>query len=97
MSSALCVRAETADARRYARTAAGKDQRERTGNAPTASMPGRQAGAAGFTGQLWGKDGQSVIEAVNEETGETFVVRGDDLYAVVVELASPCGIELEDR
>ncbi len=53
-------------------------------------------GAAGFTVQLYGKDGQSEVEAVNEETGEAFVVRGDDLYLVVVELAQQCGIELED-
>ncbi len=33
---------------------------------------------------------------MNEETDETFVVRGDDLYDVVVELAQQCGIELED-
>ena len=53
-------------------------------------------GAAGFTVQLYGQDGQNVVEAVNEETGETFVVCGDDLYLVVVELAQQCGIELED-
>ncbi len=53
-------------------------------------------GAAGFTVQLYGQDGQNVVEAVNEETDETFVVRGDDLYLVVVELAQQCGIELED-
>ncbi len=41
-------------------------------------------------------DGQNVVEAVNEETDETFVVRGEDLYLVVVELAQQCGIELED-
>ncbi len=33
-------------------------------------------GAAGFTVQLYGQDGQNVVEAVNEETG---VVRGTDL------------------
>ncbi len=38
-------------------------------------------GAAGFTVQLYGKDGQNVVEAVNQETGEAFVVRGDDLYS----------------
>ena len=43
------------------------------------------------------KDGQSVVEAVNEETGETLVVRGDHLYEVVIEPASQRGIELEDR
>ena len=53
-------------------------------------------GGAGFTVQLYGKNGQNVVEAVNEKTDETFVVRGDDLYLVVVELAQQCGIELED-
>ena len=53
-------------------------------------------GAAGFTVQLYGQDGQNVVEAVNEKTDETFVVRGEDLYEVVVELAQQCGIELED-
>ncbi len=47
-------------------------------------------GAAGFTVQLYGKDGQNVVEAVNQETDETFVVRGDDLLTVVVELAQQC-------
>ena len=46
--------------------------------------------------QRHAKDGRNVVEAVSEETGETFVVRGDDLYLVVVELAQQCGIELED-
>ena len=53
-------------------------------------------GAAGFTVQLYGHDGQSVVEAVNEETDEMFVVRGENLYEVVFELAQQCGIELED-
>ncbi len=53
-------------------------------------------GAAGFTVQRYGEDGQNVVEAVNEETDETFVVRGEDLYAVAVELAQQVGIEGED-
>ncbi len=53
-------------------------------------------GAAGYTVRHYSQDGQNVVEAVNEETDETFVVRGDDLYLVVVELAQQCGIELED-
>ena len=53
-------------------------------------------GGAGFTVQLYGQDGQNVAEAVNKESGETFVVRGDELYLVVVELSQQCGIELED-
>ncbi len=46
--------------------------------------------------QLYGQDGRNVVEAVNDATDETFLVRGEDLYAVVVELAQQCGIELED-
>ena len=53
-------------------------------------------GAASSAVQFYGQDGRNVVEAVNKETGETFVVRGDDLYTVVVELAQQCGIELED-
>ncbi len=53
-------------------------------------------GGAGFTVQLYGQDSQNVVEAVNEETDETFVVPGVDLYLVVVELAQQCGIELDD-
>ena len=53
-------------------------------------------GGAGFTVQLYGKDGRNVVEPVNEETDETFVVRGKDLYLVVVEPAQQVGIELED-
>lgn len=37
-------------------------------------------------------DGQDVIEAMNQRTGEMFVVRGDDLYTAVVELARQVGI-----
>ena len=53
-------------------------------------------GAAGFAVELGAEGGQEVAEAVNEETDERFVVRGDDLYETVVELAVQCGIELED-
>ena len=42
-------------------------------------------GNAGFTVRLSGQDGLNVVEAVNEETGGTFVVRREDLYLVVVE------------
>ena len=50
-------------------------------------------GAAGFAVPLYGRDGRNVVEAANEAT---FVVRGDDLCTVVIELAQQCGIELED-
>ena len=39
--------------------------------------------------------GNSVVEATDERTGEKFVVRADDLYAAVVELAQQVGIDLE--
>ena len=53
-------------------------------------------GAAGFAVQLSASEGRHVVQAINVQTGEQFVVRGDDLYATVVELAGQVGIELED-
>ena len=53
-------------------------------------------GAAGFAVQLSASEGHHVVEAVNKETGEQFVVRGEDLYATVVELAGQVGLDLED-
>ena len=41
-------------------------------------------------------DGNSIVEATDKATGERFVVRADDLYAAVVELAQQVGIDLED-
>ena len=41
-------------------------------------------------------DGNSVVEATNNTTGERFIVRGKDLYAAVVKLAQQVGIDLED-
>ncbi len=40
--------------------------------------------------------GQQVVEATDEQTGEYFVVRGDDLYTVAVELAEQVCIEWVD-
>ena len=54
----------------------------------------RHAGYSVMTGM--DSDGNSVAEATGEQTGETFVVRADDLYTAVVELAQQVGIELED-
>ena len=48
-------------------------------------------GDSGFTVQLCGVDGRDVIEAMNQRTGEAFVVRRDDLYLAVVELAQQVG------
>ncbi len=52
--------------------------------------------AAGFDVQVNTADGLHAVEAVDQRSGETFVVRGDDLYTVAVELAQQVGIELED-
>ncbi len=53
-------------------------------------------GDTGFTVQLHAAGGQDIVEAVSQRTGEAFVVRGDDLYTAVVELAQQVGIQLED-
>lgn len=50
-------------------------------------------GDAGYVVQVGASDGQHVIEAIREGTGERFVVRGDDLYRVAVELAEQAGID----
>ena len=52
---------------------------------------------AGY-GVLFGadKDGILIVKAIDLETGETFIVSGEDLYEVVIELAEQVGIELED-
>ena len=39
-------------------------------------------------------DGNAVAEATDKTTGERFIVRADDLYAAVIELAQQVGIEL---
>ena len=40
--------------------------------------------------------GKSVVEASDETNGEKFIVRADELYSAVIELAQQVGIELED-
>ena len=54
-------------------------------------------GDAGYS-VMTGADssGNSVAEATDKTTGETFVVRADALYTAVVELAQQVGIDLED-
>lgn len=52
--------------------------------------------AAGSDVQVNTANGCHVVEAVDRETGETFAVRGDDLYRTVVELTQQVGVELED-
>ena len=53
-------------------------------------------GGAGFAVTLGHDNGLHVLEATAENTGELFVVRGDDLQATAIELAEQVGIELED-
>jgi hypothetical protein len=52
------------------------------------------AGYAVMTGA--DSSGNSVVEATELTTGETFIVRADDLYTAVVELAQQVGLDLED-
>ena len=40
-------------------------------------------------------DGNSVVEATDEKTGECFIVRGNGLYQAVCERAQQVGIDLE--
>ena len=42
------------------------------------------------------RHGNAIVEASDERIGEKFVVRADDLYTAVVELAQHVGIELDD-
>ena len=53
-------------------------------------------GDAGFAVMLGHVNELHVIEATAQDTGELFVVTGDDLYTTAVELAEQVGIELED-
>lgn len=53
-------------------------------------------GDAGFAVMIGHDNGLHVIEATEQDTGELFVVTGDDLQATAVELAEQVGIELED-
>ena len=53
-----------------------------------------QAGYSVLTGA--DSDGNSVAEAADKTIGERFIVRAEDLYSAVVELAQQVGLELED-
>ena len=53
-------------------------------------------GDAGFDVQVGMADAPHAVEAVDRETGETFVVRGDDLDRAIVRSPRQVGIELED-
>jgi hypothetical protein len=64
-------------------------------NPPTKALI-ETIGTAGCDVQLRTDNSLHVVEAAGVRTRETFVVTGDDLYTVVVELAQQCGIELED-
>ena len=41
-------------------------------------------------------DGNTVVETTDKTTGGRFIVRGEDLYNAVVELAQKVGLDLED-
>ena len=41
-------------------------------------------------------NGNSVAESTDEANGEKFIIRADELYSAVIELAQQVGIELED-
>ena len=53
-------------------------------------------GAMGYTMTMAHADGQDVVEAINDKTGERFVTRAVDLYEATCEVAAMVGIELED-
>ena len=53
-------------------------------------------GDAGFNVQLRTDNGLHVVEASDRRTRETFVVTGDDLYTVGVELAGQVGVDVLD-
>ena len=50
----------------------------------------------GYTMTTTHMDGQDVVEAMSERTGERFVARTRDTYTAACEVAAMVGIELED-
>ena len=53
-------------------------------------------GGNGYRVEIGYTDALPVVVAIDEQTGERFVVRGDDLYETVCEVAAQVGIELDD-
>ena len=53
-------------------------------------------GSAGFAVMLSHDNGLYVVEAAAMDSDERFIVRGDHLYRMTVELALQVGIDLED-
>ena len=54
-------------------------------------------GGAGFVVSIMGDgNGNHVVEAVNDKTGERFLVRSENIDDAVIELAEQVGIELRD-
>ncbi len=64
-------------------------------DAPTKALI-ETIGNAGFDVHIDAEDGLHVVDAIDRMTGELFIVRGDDLYRAVVELAGQCGIDVMD-
>ena len=52
-------------------------------------------GNVGYDIQIGAEKGCHIIEAVEQETGERFIIRCSDLYEAAVELAQQIGFELE--
>ena len=52
-------------------------------------------GVAGYAVSIGADNGLPVVEAIDNKTGERFVVRGE-LDEAAVELAEQVGVELED-
>ncbi len=63
---------------------------------PTAKAILETVGSLGYVVQIGGAWGRVKITATGDD-GETFVVGGDDLYAVACELAEQVGIGLKGK
>ena len=50
----------------------------------------------GFTVTAKRDDDGCSFQAVSVETDETFIVKGDDVYATACELAEKCGVDVMD-
>ena len=53
-------------------------------------------GNAGYDIQIGSEKGCHIIETVDQESGERFIIRSSDLYEGAIELAQQIGFELEE-
>ena len=64
---------------------------------PTTKAVIETIGNAGYSVTIGAdSNGNSIAEATDEANSEKFIVRADELYSAVIELAQQVGIELED-